>query len=221
MGKIKRYTGGKWVDYNDVRIRKNGNFNTKATVRRYTGSKWEVISEEKHVRTWEASWTRSYDQGNNPKPMVADVGRLYQGRYGNPDSQVYGQPWGRQRSLIGFPTSLQSELNGARIEKFELYLHIEWAWYWAGAVANIGLHNFTSTPSRFNHIRYGINAIRYNSRDEGKWITIDKNIAAMFASGAARGFTLIKESDDPLFYAYWYGTNGGDKKPKIRVTYYK
>ena len=43
----------------------------------------------------------------------------------------------------------------------------------------------------------------------------------MFSSGQAKGFTLLKESDDPLFYGNWYGVNDGAYRPKIRVTYYK
>ncbi|WP_461199392.1 hypothetical protein [Enterococcus sp. N249-2] len=221
MGRIKRYTSGKWIDSNDVRIRKSNNFNTKATVKRYTSGKWDTISEEKYVKTWDVSWTQSYDDNGNKKPAYADLGRMYQGQYGNPDSYIYGQPWEIQRSMMGFSSSVYTELKDARIEKMELYLHIQWAWYWAGAVATLGLHNASSEPTKFQYSRYAINETRYNSRDEGKWITLDKSIADLFSKGTAKGFTLYKNSENVLYYGYWFGTNGGDKKPKIRVTYYK
>lgn len=223
MGLIKRWNGKAWVDYNDIRRFNGSNWNDKAVVRRWNGSSWQVISEERRVSTWDANWTKSYNQDNSMQPgyKEGDSGRLYQGRYGNPDSYWYGNPWGRQRSMIGFPPDAYNTLYGARIEKIELYLHNYWAWYWAGAVACIGLHNSANMPGSFNHVRYGVTEIRYNSRNEGKWITFDSSVAAMFSSGQAKGFTLLKESDDPLFYGYWYGVNGGAYRPKIRVTYYK
>ena len=223
MGYIKRWNGTSWVDYNNIRRFNGSNWNDKATVRRWNGSSWQVISEQKHVSVWEANWTQSYNEDGSKQPgyKTGEPGRMYQGRYGNPDSYWYGNPWGRQRSLIGFPNDTYETLKGARIEKVELYLHNYWAWYWAGVVACIGVHNFGSEPDRFNHVRYGVAEVRYNSRNEGRWITFDSSIASMFASGQIRGFTLLKESDDPLYYGYWYGVNGGAYKPKIRVTYYK
>ena len=225
MGLIKRWNGSSWVDNNNNNIRRfNGsNWNDKSTVRRWNGSSWQVVSEQKHVSVWEANWTQSYSQDGSKQPgyKTGEPGRMYQGRYGNPDSYWYGNSWGRQRSLIGFPNNTYETLKGARIEKVELYLHNYWAWYWAGVVACIGVHNFGSEPDRFNHVRYGVAEVRYNSRNEGKWITFDSSVASMFASGEARGFTLLKESDNPLYYGYWYGVYGGAYKPKIRVTYYK
>lgn len=224
LGNIKRYSGGRWVDFNDIRKQTNGNLNSKAVVRRMTGGQWQVISEERRVDVWNATWSDSYSQDGNIEPdyKVGSRGRMYQGRYGNPDSYWYGNPWGRQRSLMGFSNSIQGALSGAKIEKVELYLHIGWAWYWAGAVATIGVHNFTSKPSRFNHVRYGIKEVRYSSREQGMWITLDNSVGSWFADGSVRGFTLLKESDDPLYYGHWYGTDGGGEKcPKLRVTYYK
>ena len=223
MGLIKRWNGSSWVDNNDIRRFNGSNWNDKSTVRRWNGSSWQVISEQKHVSVWEANWTQSYNEDGSKQPgyKAGEPGRMYQGRYGNPDSYWYGNPWGRQRSLIGFPNDTYETLKGARIEKVELYLHNYWAWYWAGVVACIGVHNFGSEPDRFNHVRYGVAEVRYNSRNEGRWITFDSSVAAMFSSGQAKGFTLLKESDDPLFYGNWYGANDGAYRPKIRVTYYK
>ena len=223
MGFIKRWNGSSWVDYNDIRRFNGSNWNDKATVRRWNGSSWGVISEQRYVSVWDASWTQSYSQDGSKQPgyKTGEPGRMYQGRYGNPDSYWYGNPWGRQRSMIGFSQAVCNEMYGARIEKIELYLHNSWAWYWAGVVACIGLHNSASISDRFNHVRYGVAEVRYNSRNEGRWITFDSSVAAMFSSGQAKGFTLLKESDDPLFYGNWYGANDGAYRPKIRVTYYK
>lgn len=220
MGKIKRRTGRKWVDYNDTKVRKNGKF-AKATVKRRTNGKWVTISEEKHTKTWNASWTQSYGNDNKQKPAYSDLKRLYQGHFGDPDLGWYGDYWGRQRSMIGFPSGMSSELKGARIEKLELYLHIQHAWYWAGATAAIGVHNKDSKPSKFSNERYDIKEVKYTSREQGKWITMDKSIVNMFSKGTAKGFTLYKNTDNLNYYGYWYGMNDGNKKPKIRVTYYK
>ena len=223
MGFIKRRNGSSWVDYNDIRRFNGSNWNDKATVRRWNGSSWGVISEQRYVSVWDASWTQSYSQDGSKQPgyKTGEPGRMYQGRYGNPDSYWYGNPWGRQRSMIGFSQAVCNEMYGARIEKIELYLHNSWAWYWAGVVACIGLHNSASISGSFNHVRYGVAEVRYSSRNEGRWITFDSSVAAMFSSGQAKGFTLLKESDDPLFYGSWYGANDGVYRPKIRVTYYK
>ena len=223
MGFIKRWNGSSWVDYNDIRRFNGSNWSDKATVRRWNGSSWGVISEQRYVSVWDASWTQSYSQDGSKQPgyKTGEPGRMYQGRYGNPDSYWYGNPWGRQRSMIGFSPAVCNEMYGARIEKIELYLHNSWAWYWAGVVACIGLHNSASISGSFNHVRYGVAEVRYSSRNEGRWITFDSSVAAMFSSGQAKGFTLLKESDDPLFYGNWYGANDGAYRPKIRVTYYK
>lgn len=222
MSRIKRYNGSSWVDDpSGFKVRSNGSWN-KATVRRYNNGVWETISEEKHTRTWTASWTRSFDQGSNAKPAARDLGRLYQGHYGAPDSTWDGDPWKRQRSMMGFPADMASELLNSKIEKIELYLEIEWAWYWAGAIACIGLHNVTSRPSRFSQVRYGAKEVRYNARKQGMWITFDKSVADAFEKGSVKGFTLLKESDNEIYYGYWVGTDGPTaSRPKVRVTYYK
>ena len=221
MGLIKRWNGSSWVDYNDIRRFNGSNWNDKATVRRWNGSSWQVISEQKRTDVWTCSWTKSYNQDNMPQSGAKEgfPGRLYQGRYGNPDSYWYGNSWGRQRSMIGFSPSVTDTLKGARIEKIELYLQIQWAWYWAGAVATIGVHAASHQPDRFTQSLYGIREVRYNARSQGMWIDVT-NVARYFSEGSIKGFTLLKESDDPLYYGYFHGY-GSEAPPKIRVTYYK
>ena len=88
MGYIKRWNGTSWVDYNNIRRFNGSNWNDKATVRRWNGSSWQVISEQKRTDVWTCSWTKSYNQDNMPQNGAKEgfPGRLYQGRYGNPDS---------------------------------------------------------------------------------------------------------------------------------------
>lgn len=222
MGRIKRWSGGKWNDYNNMK-RWDGKKWVKANVKRYNASskKWEVISEQKKTKTWTATWSQSYGSNNKKKPAYADKGRLYQGRYGNPDSIWYGNPWYIQRSLTGFPGGMFTELKGARIQKIEVYLHIEWAWYWAGAIANVGVHNYKSIPKKFGYERYGVSSVRYTSRSQGKWINLT-SVKGLFEQGKAKGIVLYKNSTNVLYYGYWNGMDGNSKtKPKIRATYYK
>lgn len=215
MGRIKRWDGKNWNDYASFRRWNGKNWDEKPTFRRWDGKNWEVISQVKKVKTWTATWTRSFNQDSVPKSATGDMGRLYQG-----NDQTTNQ--GRQRSMIGFSSNIQEELTGSRIEKIELYLHTNWAWYWAGAIATIGVHNFASKPNRFNHTRYAMKEVRFNSRNQGMWITLDHSIGVMFAEGSIKGITLLKESDNEIYYGYWYGMNGTEaQKPKIRVTYYK
>lgn len=56
---MKRWDGNSWRDY--VPKRWNGNSWINAVVRRWNGSSWVVISEQTFTKTWEATWSKSYN----------------------------------------------------------------------------------------------------------------------------------------------------------------
>lgn len=209
---IRKRQGGQWV-IPQVRVRKDG--------------KWsESILEKKVTTTWEATWTESYDGSRNIKPAHSTLGRMYQGRYNeyDPGNNIYHNPvwWGRQRSMVGFDVQdIQDKLNGARIEKVELYLHIGHAWYGAGATAAIGAHPYASKPHKFDDRHYNIQEVKFNSRDEGKWIEFGEQIGQELASGLVGGFSLYRESDNLQYYGWWHGMSSpANLRPKLRITYY-
>ena len=209
---LKKREGNTWV-IPQVRVRENGVWS-------------QSILEKKVTTTWDATWTQSYDGSNNIKPASSTLGRMYQGRYNeyDPGNNIYHNPvyWGVQRSMVGFDVrNIQTVLNGARIEKVEFYLHIEHAWFGSGATASIGIHPYASQPSKFDELRNGLKEVKYNSRNEGKWIEFSSEIGKEIATGKVGGFTLYKTSNNLQYYGYWAGMGSpASLRPKLRITYY-
>jgi len=223
--KIQKRVGNQWVPL-QVRKRENGQWVIPQVRVRENGQWSQSILEKKVTETWEATWTQSYDGSNNIKPASSTLGRMYQGRYNeyDPGNNIYHNPvyWGRQRSMVGFNVQdIQKKLNGARIEKIELYLHIDHAWYGSGATAAIGVHPYASQPNKFDVLHYNLKEVKYNSRNEGKWTEFSREIGEDFKSGRAGGFTLYRESNDLKYYGYWHGMSSSSAyRPKLRITYY-
>lgn len=218
MGMIKRWNGGSWQDYRPKRW--NGSSWVDAVVRRWNGSSWQTISSQQFTKTWEATWTRSFGGDNQYKGSQWGGERLYQGRYGAPDSNQYD--WGIQKSMCGFNyTDIQNNLRGARIDKVEIYLRNQHFWYYAGGAAYIGTHNATGAPWTFNQNRYGLVYQNFQGRGQGRWITMPINFGEALRDGREKGFTLYRNSHELSYYGYWYGADSGGNKPKIRVTYTK
>lgn len=219
VGRIKRFDGRNWKDVPEAFKSNSGSSFKKATVRRFNGKHWEVISATRKVRTWESTWTQSYWGWNAAKEGKAGGNRLYQGRYADPDQQWYGDG-GIQKGMAGFNDGdMRKHLSGAKIEKVEIYLHSNWFWYWAGGSACIGLHNSSGWQSKFHSVKNGIKYQRYGKREEARWITVPNWVGEWLRDGKARGFTTYDNTSNPWYYGYFYGTGGGSKRPKIRITY--
>lgn len=219
MSRIKVYDGHKWIDKPEAFKVKTAKGFTKATVRRFDGHKWEVISSTRKVKTWEATWTQSYWGWNEAKPANRGGNRLYQGRYGAPDTQWRGDV-GIQKGMAGFNDGdMRNSLKGSKIEKVEVYLHSNWWWYWAGGESVIGLHNSSGWQSKFHSVKNDVKRQRYGKREEGHWVTVPNWVGEWLRDGKARGITTFINSSNVWFYGYFYGTQGGSKRPKIRITY--
>ena len=225
MSKLQVYDGSKWVNPSKVSYWDGTKWVTPQ-VKVYDGTKWgDNILEKKVVKTWDATWNESYDGNNNVSYGNVRRGQMAQGKYGyyDPTLDITHNPiyWGRQRSLVGFNVQdIQNSLSGARIEKVELYLHIDHSWYYSGATAAIGAHGFSSKPTKFDNVHYNLKEVPFNGRDEGKWIEFSTQIGQEFASGKVGGFSLYRESDSQQYYGFWHGTSGGAKAPKLRITYW-
>ncbi|UDM72721.1 hypothetical protein [Vagococcus fluvialis] len=204
---IKRWDGSKWVN---------------ALVRRWNGKSWETISQQTYTKDFPVTWTRSYGgEGQYKGDWLQSNNRLYQGRYGNPDIQWEGD-WGIQKSMAGFNmANLMKELEGAKIEKVELYIHNMHWWYSAGGRLSVGAHNTTNPPAKFSESRYNMAWADWRQRGGDRWVTLPKFFAEDLRDGKAKGFTLHRATQDLFYYGYFYGAGHGSKSPKLRITYTK
>lgn len=143
-------------------------------------------------------------------------GWMYQGRY---TPAKFEGDRGRQRSMVGFNhADMRSKLNGARIEKVEIYLKNKHFWYSSGK-AMIGYHNSTSMPADFQQSRYAVKSENF-TQGQGRWITMSNEYGEWLRDGKAKGFTLFSNSNDLNYYGYFHGKGAGSE-PKIRITYKK
>lgn len=221
MSRIKVFDGKNWVDKQEAFKVRTGNSWRKGIVKRWTGSNWEEISTIVRTKTWDATWTQSYWGWNDAKAADRGGNRLYQGRYGAPDTQTRGDV-GIQKGMAGFnDADMRSSLSGAKILKVEVYLHCAWWWYWAGGTAIVGLHNASGWQSKWSQTNNDIARQAFGSRSEGHWFTLPTYAGELLRDGKAKGITTFANSDQEQWYGYFYGTQGGDKKPKIRITYEK
>lgn len=221
MGSVKRWNGSRWVDASVKRW--NGSRWVDATVKRWNGKSWgDTISKKRYTKTWTAVWTRSYGHGGSVlKPdNLGGKNRMYQGRYGAPDSWNYD--WGIQKSMAGFDwRNMEKELKGAKIEKVEIYLHNQHFWFFAGGRVSIGYHNNDKPPARFQEVKYGVKNVAFQGRGQAKWIEMPLEFGRKFQTGGTGGFTLHRNTSELSYYGYFYGKGSGNKEPKIRITYVK
>ncbi|MEU9775298.1 hypothetical protein [Streptomyces sp. NPDC047968] len=159
---------------------------------------------KQYTQTYTASWSGTYANRSS-----------YNSYYGNKCVQgYYSSNNGTQAALIGFPSSLGSDLSGAKIQKVELYLYYDHWYYNGGGKAVIKAHSHTSRPSKFSSdseaqtISWG--------RNVGKWI----DITNVFDSTAWRGVALDPNSTDKTYYGRAQGV-GQAHPPQLRVTYIK
>lgn len=220
MSRIKRWNGSKWIDYTDMKVR-NGSGWGKATVKRWNGSRWELISQQTYTKTWEATWSQSYNgtNANFSKGKKRDTGWLYHGRYGMPYTSNGDR--GTQRSMIGFNyNDIRNNLKGADIEKVEIYIRNKHWWYTSGGKAVIGYHNASSKPSGFSDSHYGKKTVSFSSRGQGQWITMPNDLGTLLRDGKVKGLTLFANTTALSYYGYFYGYSSSSR-PKIRITYKK
>ncbi|MFF2566691.1 hypothetical protein [Streptomyces sp. NPDC058084] len=169
-----------------------------------TGGGTTTPPKKTYTKTYAASWSGSY----------ANRG-AYNSYYGNQCLQgYYSSTNGMQAALIGFPSSLATDLSGAVIQKAEIYLYFEHWYYNSGGKAVIKAHKHASRPSTFSSdgeaqtITWGKNV--------GKWV----DITAVFDSTSWRGIALDPNNSDRTYYGRAQGV-GQTYPPQLRVTYTK
>jgi len=219
MSKIFKWDGNKWIKP-DI-FRWNGSKWAKADVFRWGSKGFEKITEQRHQKTFDCTWSQSYGGNGQQKPQwLGSRDVMHQGRYGEPYTADWD--WGIQKSMMGFDdTSIRKELEGAEIEKVELYLRNKHFWYYAGGYATIGYHNSSGRPSTFQSIKNQVHRLYFNGRGAAKWIDLGVNFGKDLRDNKVKGLVLYAPTTILDHYGYFYGQGGGAYKPKLRITYKK
>ncbi|MFE1206336.1 hypothetical protein ACFW5V_32135 [Streptomyces sp. NPDC058762] len=159
---------------------------------------------QKYTKYYNASWSGTYSRRSS-----------YNSYYGNTCMQgYYSSTNGVMASLIGFPSSLGSDLSGATIIKAEVYLYFDHWYANAGGKAVIKAHSHSSRPSSFSS---DAEAKTVNwARNEGKWV----DITSVFDSSKWRGIALDPNSTSSTYYGRARGY-GQTNPPRLKVTYTK
>lgn len=158
-----------------------------------------------YTKTLAASWTRVW-QGGDIRTDTTDA--------------VQGFNVWQNYAMIGFPTTLYSDLNGSTVQKIEVYLYAYHWYYGSGGTAVIGAHGSTTAPASFSYS--GSVASTGWPRGAGRWVTLPSAWHAGFASGANRGITLGGGvSSSYIYYGRFFGSGASSQKPAIRYTYVK
>lgn len=158
-----------------------------------------------YTKTLVASWTRVW-QGSDIRTDTTDA--------------VQGFNAWQNYAMIGFPTTLYTDLNGSTVQKIEVYLYAYHWYYGSGGTAVIGAHGSTTAPASFSYS--GSLASTGWPRGAGRWVTLPSAWYAGFASGANRGITLGGGvSSSYIYYGRFYGSGASSQRPAIRYTYVK
>ncbi|WP_108934622.1 hypothetical protein [Streptomyces ardesiacus] len=159
---------------------------------------------QKYTKYYNAAWSGTYSRRSS-----------YNSYYGNTCMQgYYSSTNGTMASLIGFPSSLGSDLSGAVIIKAEVYLYFDHWYANAGGKAVIKAHSHTSRPASFSSDSDS-KTVNW-ARNEGKWV----DITSVFDSSKWRGIALDPNSTSSTFYGRARGY-GQTNPPRLKVTYTK
>jgi hypothetical protein len=168
------------------------------------------------VKTYDATWSRSYSGYFDLRSSYAVNDRMYQG--------YYDDSFANQRSIIGFDYStIKADLTDATIKKVELFLYAS-HWYWDYGTGWIGTHDWLSAPSNWDGSRADTRRVSSSSwnRATGRWVDIGTTIGEEFVTDVTRGIVIGPAPDfDHLYYGHFVGANGSVNAPKLRITYTK
>jgi hypothetical protein len=180
----------------------NSGGSTPAAVKRYT---YEYY----------ARWTRRFRGDGTVHSDSGDAAQGYTPYYPANGDQA-SQIGDFRRASTG--ELLASDLSGATIEKFEVYLYAKWWHYTDGGTGIIRYHNNASPGARNNYA--GDVRIGGWARAQGRWVDIT-TWGALFRDGGAKGIQVGPSGGtDPLFYGYFDG-HTGSRPPRIRATFTK
>lgn len=159
---------------------------------------------QRFERTYAAAWSGTY---TNRGPYSSYHGnQMLQGYYSSNN--------GLMGSLVGFPSSLGTDLSGATVESAALFLHFEHWYYAAGGTAAIRTHGHAARPGSFS--ADGQTMTVGWRRNEGKWI----DVTSLVRDVRPRGFALDPNNTSSDYYGRAHGV-GQQFPPQLKVTYVK
>lgn len=214
MANFKKWTGSKWVDINPKKW--NGSKWVDVNVYKWTGSKWVNLTTQEYTKTWNATWSQTYQGSNYKRNDWKGQQRMYQGRY------KFDPDYGIMRSMCGFNDSdIISTLSGAKIKDVKIYLRNQ-HWYYknGGGTVVLGYHNKTYEHNVYSEEKYDAKRQRFYSRGQARWIDMPNSFGTGLRDGKYRGFTIRAHvlSNNISYYGYFYGA-GSSSRPKIKITY--
>lgn len=223
-----RGANGEWIKLGGGNVRvSNGHNWIPPRARIWTGSEWKNLLEERHVDTWEATASEGYwgpTKGNLAHTYYSSLvrhDRLCQGNYLPYHDSFIGRN-GKEGGMFWVDIdNMRNALQGSRIEKVEVYMHVLHSGYRSGTQLTIGTHNTRGWQDRFSQVNYGVASVRYYGQDQGQWITVPTWVGNDLRDGKICGFTTFDNQPDLWHYCYIAGIWDGWKKPKIRITYWK
>ncbi|MCP1324283.1 MULTISPECIES: hypothetical protein [Bacillus] len=172
------------------------------------------ITSQTYTKTWGCTFTQTYREKGTKRTDYRSQ-KICQGRY------VY-EPWGIMRSLIGFDDGarIRNELQGARIDKVELYLQNEHWYYYAGGTVVAGFHNHSWKPDTFSHSEYGKAYQKFYDRGTAGWVNLPVALGYGIRDGYYKGVSIFANTGAGEYYGIFNGY-GDWGAPQLKITYTK
>lgn len=156
---------------------------------------------QQYTTQYQSNNSRSYTGANADYPFNTD--KMFQG--------LSPSGYGNLKSIALFP-DMTADLSGATISSMKVLFYFDHWYNNAGGTAYIGVHGHTSIPGTFSD---GGNIITSTGwpKPGARWLNIPSNWWSAFASGSARGVSLVGDST--------YNSYGYAGRPIIEITYSK
>ncbi len=131
---------------------------------------------------------------------------------------------GNVRGLIGFPSSMKTDLAGSTVKSIKFTAYANHWHYNAGGTAVIGWHDYSSRPGTWSGGRVHEDEVRSSSwpKPGQRTVTLSASTwGAVIKSGTCKGIALGPgASDSPTYYGRFNG-NGMAREPYLDIVYVK
>lgn len=217
---MKRYTGSAFSALSTFKRWTGSAWQTLTTAKRYDGSQWVDLFEGgggggETVKTYSLAQSQIYWNGGSKDNQKDTSGVLIHGTWNGALSSA-------RRSLLWFDSAISTDLQGATIEKVELYLYRENSSHGVSGAANVYLktHNFSTVPSSWTGADTGAadSGTPTLKRGAGAWFTLLNSVGEGLRDGTVKGIALDADSSTSIS-AYIRYLRTGSNAPKLRITY--